>query len=598
MTENLNWDLESVFPGGSRSTTLAAFIEQLAADIAQAEAAGLPAPLTDETQATWIETIQRHYDLTARLWQVNSYVGCLVSQDVKDETALKIQAGLDALQSRLSSLATRLAAASAEQADDAWQQLAQTAELSPVAFDLNERRDEARRKMPPDLEALAGELATDGYHAWNRLYNIMVGAKQIDFEINGQVRPRSLYQLQNTFDSHPDRAVRRRAFEAFEAGWEELAQTCAQALNHQAGFRLTLYRHRGWESVLQEPLRHNRISQQTLEAMWDVIARRSHKLLDYFTAKARLLGIDKLAWYDVGAPVGTQARTFTYTEAGDFIIDNFHPFDPAIADFCRMALAKRWVEAEDRPNKRAGGYCTSLPLIGESRIFMTFDGSYGSMSTLAHELGHAYHGWTMRDLPIGARRYAMSVAETASTFNQLVVVDASLKIAASEAERLSLLNQKLDEATAYLMNMRARFDFERAFFEQRTKGHASVDELSALMVEAQKTAYQQGLAEEGYHPLFWASKLHFYLTRAPFYNFPYTFGYLFSNGVYQQALAEGPGFADHYVALLRDTGSMETEALAQAHLGFDLTRPDFWEAAVDRVLADVDDFVALANKAG
>jgi oligoendopeptidase F len=202
----------------------------------------------------------------------------------------------------------------------------------------------------------------------------------------------------------------------------------------------------------------------------------------------------------------------------------------------------------------------------------------------------------MRDLPYAAQRYTMSVAETASTFNQLVVVDASFKAASSNGERLSLLNQKLDDAVSFLMNIRCRYDFERAFFAQRAKGFVDKDTLSALMLEAQQTAYHHGLAE-GYHPLFWASKLHFYITRAPFYNFPYTFGYLFSNGVYHQALAEGAAFQQRYLALLRDTGSMNTENLAQKHLGLDLTQADFWDSALDRVLADVDTFVDLANDA-
>jgi oligoendopeptidase F len=152
----------------------------------------------------------------------------------------------------------------------------------------------------------------------------------------------------------------------------------------------------------------------------------------------------------------------------------------------------------------------------------------------------------------------------------------------------------LNDATAFLMNIRARFDFEKAFFEARANKQLSVDELSDLMISAQKTAYKEGLAD--YHPLFWASKLHFYLTHAPFYNFPYTFGFLFSSGVYTQAVAEGATFQDRYIALLRDTGSMTTEELAKNHLGVDLTRPEFWETAVDRVLADVDEFVALVNK--
>ena len=594
MTTNLNWDLDSVFPGGSKSAELAAFIEALEQDLGQAEAAGLPGPLSDETESAWVVAVETYYNLAKRLSHVSAFVGCLVSQDVDDKAALQIQAGLEALGSRLGTMSTRLGSASAEQTDEAWGKLMQTGALAPISFALNEGRDWAREKLAPELESLAGELATDGYHAWNRLYGIIVGAKRIEFELKGETRPMSLYQLQNTFDGHPDRDARRRAFEAFEAGWADLATLCAEALNHQAGYRLTLYRHRDWQSVLKEPLHNNRFNQQTLDAMWDAIARRSAKLLDYFKAKARLLGLEALTWYDQSAPVGEAARTFSYAEAGDFIVDNFRPFNPDIADFCRLAIDSRWIEAEDRPNKRGGGYCTRLALAEEPRIFMTFDGSYGGMSTLAHELGHAYHGWVMRDLSYGARHYSMSVAETASTFNQLVVVDASLKAAASDAERLSLLNQKLDEATAFLMNIRCRYEFERAFFAERQKGFVGVETLSELMLAAQKAAYCDGLAE-GYHPLFWASKLHFYITRAPFYNFPYTFGYLFSNGVYQQALEEGAAFRERYIALLRDTGSMTTEALARAHLGVDLTQADFWESALDRVLTDVDTFVALAR---
>jgi len=216
------------------------------------------------------------------------------------------------------------------------------------------------------------------------------------------------------------------------------------------------------------------------------------------------------------------------------------------------------------------------------------------MLTLAHELGHSFHGWVMRDLPYGAQFYTMGVAETASTFNELVAREASYRATTDDRERLSLLGLKLSDAAGFLMNIRARFEFELAFFEQRAKKHLSVAELSELMLAAQQTAFKEGLAQ--YHPLFWASKLHFYITQAPFYNFPYTFGYLFSNGVYAQAMAEGPAFYDRYVALLRDTGSLTTEELARTHLGIDLTRPEFWATAVDRVLADVDEFGELVAK--
>ncbi len=594
MTVPINWDLDSIFPGGSASLAFAAFVAQLTADLAAAKTnPALPA-LTPQTRATWITAINQLYDLSVRLFHAGSFTGCLVAQDVNDDKARLLDAELDSLHAQLETLWTRFAATAAEQPDAAWETLLATDALQPLAFDLNEHRTLAKDKLPADVEALIAELAADGYHAWDQLYNVVSGGKQVEFEENGEKKTLSLGQLQSKYIDTPDRAVRQRAFALFEDTWAELAPVVSMALNYQAGFRLTTYNHRGWESVLKEPLSDNRMRRETLDTMWDVIAQKSARLLDYFDAKAKLLGVDRLAWFDVGAPVGNLNSNFSFADAADFVVENLALVNPDIANFCRMAIDSGWVESENRPGKRAGAFCTRLPLKGETRVFMTFNGSYNGLSTLAHELGHGYHGYVLRDMPFGAQRYTMSVAETASTFNELVVTDAYLRQTTDAGERLGLLDRKLGDAAAFLMNIRARFDFEREFFARRAKGQLSVDELSALMTDAQKTAYHNGLSQ--YHPLFWASKLHFYITRAPFYNFPYTFGFLFSHGIYAMAREAGAGFKNHYIALLRDTGSMDTETLAQTHLGVDLTQPAFWETAVDEVLADVEPFVDLANQ--
>lgn len=592
MTTNENWNLESIFAGGSQSTALAECLTTLADDLTAFEQRDPLAELSAANQAAWVETIETVYELSMRLNQAGSFVGCLVSQNVKDDHALQRMAQLDELSAQLGTVWTQLAAHFAAQHDDAWQALMDEAALKPVSFQLHEQRDLARQKMSAPLESLANELATDGYHAWNRLYGVVSGSEEVLFDDE----PLSVGQLQNRYQDHADRDVRRRAFELYESTWSELAKTCVMSLNYQAGFRLTLYKHRGWQSVLHEPLVNNRLTQATLDAMWGAIDAKSGKLLDYFAAKAKLFGATQLEWYDVYAPVGSVNRTFTYAEAGDYVVDSMRRFNPDIADFCRMAIDNRWIEAENRPGKRAGAYCTSLPSMKESRIFMTYNGSYNGLLTLAHELGHGYHTWVMRHLAYGARQYTMSVAETASTFNELVVNDASYQAATDDQERFSLLGSKLNDAAAMLMNIRSRYDFERAFFAERAKKSLSIDELNGLMVAAQQTAFKNGLAS--YHPHFWASKLHFHITGAPFYNFPYTFGYLFSNGVYAQALAEGPAFVQRYKALLQDTGSMTTEQLAQTHLGVDLTQADFWETTLDRILGDVDEFVTLAEKMG
>lgn len=587
---NETWDLDSIFEGGAESKTLAQFLASWRQDLAAFSAKALPGSLNDATQQAWVRTIETVYELNRRMHQASAFSGCLVSQNVKDEAALQLRGDLDQDAASLRAVWTKLEASFAEQDDDAWDKLMASPELAPISFALNELRDTARQKMNAELETLLSDLATDGYHAWGRLYGIISSDKQVEFD--GETL--SLGQLQNRYEDHPDRSVRERAFALYEQSFNELSKSCGLALNYQAGFRLTTYRHRGWDSFLKEPLMRNRMTAETLDTMWGVIDDNSARLLAFFAAKAKLMGVEQLRWFDATSPVGKVERTFSYEEAADFVVDNIRAFNPDIADFCRMAVDKRWVEAENRPGKRAGAFCTSLPMSAQSRIFMTYNGSYNGMLTLAHELGHGYHGYVMRDLPYGARSYTMSIAETASTFNETVVNHAGLASAGSDQERLSILGTRLNDATTFLMNIRARFDFERAFFEKRAKGQLPVAELNALMEAAQRNAYKNGLAD--YHPLFWASKLHFYNTGAPFYNFPYTFGYLFSTGVYAQAKAEGASFQQRYISMLRDTGSMNTEDLAATHLGVDLTKPAFWQSAVDAALAPIDEFAALAEK--
>ena len=339
------------------------------------------------------------------------------------------------------------------------------------------------------------------------------------------------------------------------------------------------------------------MSKATLDAMWDAISESKQPFLDFLKKKANILGKEKLCWQDVDAPItleNLEASSYTYDEACDFVIENFSTFGSKLTAFTKHALENRWVEAEDRANKRPGGYCTSLPEDEESRIFMTFTGSTSDVSTLAHELGHAFHSYVMKDMPEINRKYAMNVAETASTFAETIINNATIKHASSDKEKFMLLNAKLEGATAMFLNIHARFLFEDAFYTERAEGIVSEKRLNELMIEAQKKSYGDQL--ESYHPHFWCSKLHFFIDSPPFYNFPYTFGYLFSLGIYAEYLKHPEGFEEKYIALLRDTAVMNVEDLAMKHLGADLTDESFWKAGIDIMKQDVEAFMRLAEK--
>src|SRR5699024_1609057 len=262
-----------------------------------------------------------------------------------------------------------------------------------------------------------------------------------------------------------------------------------------------------------------------------------------------------------------------------------------MADFAKMAFEKRWIEAEDRAGKRPGGFCTSFPNSEQTRVFMTYSGTASNIATLAHELGHAYHQHVMNDVHGLDQGYAMNVAETASTFAEMIVADASVNSAEDNTEKRALLADKIERSIAFFMNIHSRFLFETRFYEERKSGPVSVNRLTELMVEAQKEAYADAI--DDYNPHFWASKLHFHITGVPFYNFPYTFGYLFSLGIYAHAKKQGGDFEDDYIALLRDTGRMTVEELAMKHLNIDLRQPAFWENAIQLCVDDVNEFLAL-----
>ncbi|QAY66785.1 M3 family oligoendopeptidase [Paenibacillus protaetiae] len=591
-TYPLTWNLDVIYEGGSSSPAFAAELQGIEQDVVKLDQLVAAGEGGQPEQLTAIAELMQ--SILLRIRESDSFVSCLLAQNMKDAKAAALSDRVKTASAKFDGVLTRFDSILRSMDDSAFEAWLSSGAAAQVAFNLRERRELAKEKLAPEQEALIGDLAVNGYHGWGEMYNTIVSrAKFTDKGTDGTEKTLSAGQMFNRL-SDGDRAVRETAFAEWERVWGEQADLCSDTLNRLAGFRLGVYENRGWEEILKEPLHINRMSEATLNAMWDAITEGKPEVVRYLERKAKLLGVEKLEWHDVTAPLGADARTIPYEEACEFIVEQFRSFSPDMADFADMALKEGWIEAEDRPGKRPGGFCTSLPLSGQTRIFMTYSGTMDNVSTLAHELGHGYHQHVMNDMPALSQEYAMNVAETASTLAELIVTDSAMKAAKSDEEKLGLLETKLQNAVAFFLNIHARFIFEKAFYAKRKQGMVTAEELNELMEEAQREAYAGSLGST--HPHFWASKLHFYLTDVPFYNFPYTFGYLFSTGIYARAQQEGPSFAEKYVALLRDTGSMTVEELAKKHLGVNLEEPDFWREAVQLAVSDVKLFLELTEQ--
>lgn len=600
MKYNINWDMDSVFPGGSTSPQLQKKLDNMEKQLTtfSDNVSQWNWQQDSPTYTEFAAILELQEILSFGLSEAATFIRGLISADVTDKQAGAVYGKIMEIRSSFSTILTILTKKTVAVPDKEWKNLLSQAPFSEVRFVLDEDRTAGKDLLSEEEEALINSLSLDGFNGWGDHYNTIVSTIEIPFtEKDGTTTLLSAGQAQNKMGSDPDDADRQQIFAEWEKAWSEKSSVFSDTLNHLAGFRLTNYKLHGVTDFMKRPLEYNRMTEATLDTMWQTINKNKQPIVDYLNRKAALLGKEKLSWVDIEAPIflgDYQPQRYPFDEGADFIVSNFRKFSSKMADFAQHAFDNSWIEAENRSGKRPGGYCANLPESGESRIFMTYAESPNEVSTLAHELGHAFHSHVMRDLPALNRGYAMNVAETASTFAELVISDATVQEAQSEEERINLLDNKIQRSATMFMNIQARFLFESRFYEERKKGIVTENRLNELMEAAQKEAFEDSLSS--YHPTFWASKLHFFNTGVPFYNFPYTFGYLFSMGIYAKSIEQGSDFEEQYIALLKDTGSMTTENLALKHLNVDLTQPDFWQHGINLIHQDIQTFMDITQK--
>lgn len=595
LTTAQTWNLTSLYDGTSRSGELKVFMKDLRNTLDQAA----------EQLQSYREMDGRHNDVLLKVidqfqyallaWeQLDDFAICAYAENVADQEAISLMDESAVLKAKLASLQIELDQAFADFSETEWQAFTASERVPGSSFYLNERRRMVKDRLPAELERMISALSVNGLSGWEQQHELALTQLKVPIEVDGELQEVSIGQALNKAVNGKDRESRKRAAEAVDKTCEAHADTVAAILNRVAGSRLAIYEQRGWDNKLKEMLEHNRIQKDSIDAMLTAIDGNKNLYRAYIERKLKVAGQDPASWFDLESPAFSLSEKVDFALAKTVISKQFHQFSDKLGNFADRAFEQDWIEAENRPGKAEGGFCASMPLAKESRIFLTYRDTYQDLVTLAHELGHAYHNFIIHDEPALAQQKGTSVAETASTFMENLVLDAVIEQTTDESERLAMLEMKIRDGLKYVVSVPNMFRFERKFYDQRAEGMISAAQIKTMIADVENDIYG-GLVEEfALHK--WMFIGHFYDAEKAFYNIPYTIGYLFSNGVYEQAKQQPDGFPERYDALLRDSGKMTVEQLGEHYLDADITQVAFWRDAQKSLTSAIEEYLELTSR--
>lgn len=461
--------------------------------------------------------------------------------------------------------------------------------LKEYTFYFNELKDRASHTLSDDVEEVIAKLNLSAGSAWSSLQQYLTSTVEVDY--NGEKT--TLSGIRNLAYSK-DKEVRKAAYEAEIACYDKIKDAVSFSLNNIKSQVNTIAELRGYESPLAMTLRGASMSRETLDAMLTAMKEYMPKFHEYLKRKATMLGYENgLPWYELFAPLGKNHVEYTPESAKEYLLKHFRNFADDLADMAQEAFDNSWIDFFPRKGKVGGAFCANLPFIKQSRVLTNFDGAFGDVVTLAHELGHAYHGLQIQEHRPLNLDYSMPVAETASTFNENVIMDAAIG-EAEGTDKLVLIENQLQDTTQIICDIYSRFLFENAVFERRKDEFLFSDDLEKIMLDAQKQAFGDSLEEDTLHPYMWINKGHYYSESLSFYNFPYAFGGLFARGLYTMYQQEGKDFVPKYRALLKATTVSSVEDVAKM-AGIDITKPDFWRQSLQSYANEIDEFLELTK---
>ena len=540
------------------------------------------------------EAVDRFNTLFELSGTISPYIYSFVSTNSRDKDAMRALSEFEQMSVQASILNTKFQAWTGKLGKASIKKAAKAnASAKSHEFALLENAEQSKYMMSEAEEALAAELTLSGGNAFGKLQGTVTSQMTVDFELDGKIQKMPMPALIN-LRSHPDEVTRRRGYEAENKAWEEVKETLAACMNGVKGETLVLDKKRGREDAVHASLDFARIDRATLEAMLGAMKDSFPMFERYFKHKAKLLGKKKLAWWDISAPMGKTDKVYSWNEARDFIVSNFNKFSPELGAFAKRAFDNNWIDAEQRDGKRGGAFCMGVEGVKESRILSNFDGSFDQVSTLAHELGHAFHNecaYQAGKTPI-QQNTPMTLAETASIMCETIVTEAVLEQVTDPQEVLAVLEAQMNNASQVVVDIYSRYLFEKEVFERRANSELSSDELNEIMERAQKATYGAGLDEKYLQKFMWTWKPHYYSSGFSFYNYPYAFGLLFATGLYAIYQKRGAEFVPAYKELLAATGEARAAELADK-FGINIRTKKFWADSLAIIGKRVDRYCKL-----
>ena len=525
------------------------------------------------------EVIDVYNRLLAVYETLGSYTGALYTTDTSNPEYVRAIGNVEAHSTEVSECENLFLSFLTERKDEI-----NSPELKDYAYVLSHMIEDGRHRMSIAEESLAADLARSGSSAFSRLFDALTSSMNDD--------GRTLTQLRS--DAYnPDRNVRKSSYEREKKILHENRTALAAALNGIKGTCLTIEKRQGWSDPLEHSLFISRLSGKAFDALLEALERGLPVFRRYFRAKAALLGLDVLEWYDLFAPLesGDEHREYSFADAREIIIRCYSSFSSAMGDFAGKAFERRWIDAPPHSGKSGGAYDSAFPLVKESRVFTNFSFDYSSVSTLAHELGHAYHDSLVMSKPSLLSSYPMTLAETASIFAEQIVFREILK-ESDEREAVSIIETFVSDAAQVCVDILSRFYFEKSLFEKRREGEVSADELSLLMKDAQDRSYGDAVRDK--HELMWAVKSHYYSADFSYYNYPYAFGQLFALSLFSCSCSDA-AFASEYEKLLSITGMCSADDAALS-IGCDISDVSFWMEGIELIGKYVERLEDFARK--